>query len=216
MKPALRRLLEHHRLDEVADMASRSKRVLGQLVTLTFHPEPQMGWRAVEAMGVAAARVAEDDPEYVRQHLRRLHWLLSEESGGICWRAPEAMAEIVRRRPDLFGDYAPIVAHLLVEMAEEDLHHFRVGILWAIGRLGPTFVHESDEALAAVVDALGHSDAQVRGVAVWSLGQVHRTRILGDRQDLLEDEGGVDLYAEGVLHHTTVGEITRGVLAAGE
>jgi hypothetical protein len=214
MKRALRRLLEEYRLDEVADMASRAKRVLGQLVTLTFHPEPQMGWRAVEAMGVAAARIAEDDPVSVRQHLRRLHWLLSEESGGICWRAPEAMAEIVRRRPDLFADYAPIVAHLLVEMAEEDLQHFRVGVLWAIGRLGPGLLDESDEALAAVVDALGHPDAQVRGVAVWSLGQVRSTRVLDDRQDLLEDEGGVELYAEGVLNRTTVGEITKGVLAA--
>jgi len=46
---------------------------------------------------------------------------MSEESGGICWRAPEAMAEITRRRPDLCADYVPIVVSLITEMAEEDL-----------------------------------------------------------------------------------------------
>ena len=136
MKKQIRQLLEHRDIEGLADLAARKRRVLGLLVSLTFDSDPLVGWRAVEGMGVAADRIAEDDPDFVRQHLRRLYWLLSEESGGICWRAPEAMAEIVGRRPRMFADYVPIVVSLIDQMAEQDLAHFRPGILWAIGRLG--------------------------------------------------------------------------------
>ena len=95
MKKRLRELLEQQRISEIVDLAVDKRRVFGVLISLTFDRDPQVGWRAVEAMGAAAERIAPEDPDCVRDHLRRLYWLMSEESGGICWRSPEAMAEIV-------------------------------------------------------------------------------------------------------------------------
>ena len=136
MKKQLRELLEARRFEAIADLVERKRRLLGTLVSLTFDTELLIAWRAVEAIGLAADRLSAEDADYVRSHLRRLHWLIGEESGGICWYSPQAMAEIVRRRPTVFPEYAPIVATLLITMAEEDLAHFRAGVLWAIGRLG--------------------------------------------------------------------------------
>ncbi len=34
-------------------------------------------------MGLAAGCISGDDPEYVRVHLRRLMWLLNDESGAL-------------------------------------------------------------------------------------------------------------------------------------
>ncbi len=209
MKKQIRQLLRHRDLDMLADLAGRKRRTLGLLVSLTFDADPLIGWRAVEAMGAAADRIADDDPDYVRQHLRRLHWLLSEESGGICWRAPEALAEIVRRRPLMFDDYVSIVVTLIGEMAEEDLTHFRPGILWAIGRLGPTAEKELDHAAPEINASLDHADPQVRGMAVWCLGQCGRGPLLAEREGLLSDQSPVDLFEDGDLVRLTVGELTR-------
>jgi hypothetical protein len=209
MKKRLRQLLQQQRYDEIADLAGRRRRVLGVLVSLTFDQDPLIGWRAVEATGAAADRIAEEEPAAVRDHLRRLHWLLSEESGGICWHAPEAMAEIVRRRPALFSDYVPIILSLIREMADEDLEHFRAGILWAIGRLGPVCAGQLNEVLPAVLACLDHPDPQVRGTAVWCLGQCGRADGLAGRDDLLADEGPVDLYEGGSLGRTTVCRLVR-------
>jgi hypothetical protein len=215
MKRELRALLVERRFDAIAMWAGTTTRVLGSLVSLTFDPDPVVGWRAVEALGVAAERIARDDPEAVREHLRRLLWLMSEESGGICWRAPEAMAEIVSREPVLYADFVPIVVHLIQQTADEDLVHFRPGMLWAIGRLGALGAREAQDVLPIVVAALDHEDPQVRGMAVWVSGRVGRADVLVGRDKLPADEGMVTVYEHGELVRRSVAELTRGAFAAG-
>ena len=209
MKKQIRQLLEHRDFDGLADLAGRRRRVLGLLVSLTFDSDPLIGWRAVEGMGVAADRIAEEDPECVRQHLRRLNWLLSEESGGICWRAPEAIGEIVRRRPGMFGEYVSVLVSLIDEMAEEDLVHFRAGILWGIGRLGRLAATEIEAAWITITSCLDNPDCQVRGMAAWCLGRCGRGDVLAGRSDLLSDGGQVESYDGGELVGTTVGQLVR-------
>ena len=212
IKHTLHGLLEQAQNEEITEMALQRRRVLGSLLSLTFDADPQIGWRAVEAMGLAASRIADDDPDYVREHLRRLYWLISEESGGICWHAPAAMAEIVRHRPELFADYLPIAVFLIVNLAEEDLDHFRAGTLWAIGRLGPLVGEYIDGVRPAIAAALDDADPQVRGMAVWCLEQVGEQHLVADRTDLLADEGPVDLYEDGVLSRASVGALARRAL----
>jgi len=193
-----------HQLDAVAEYARVRTRTLGDLTALTYDADAQVAWRAVEAMGIAAARIAEDNPERVREHLRRLLWSLREEAGAICWRAPEAMAEIVSMCAPSFPDYVPIVVHLLVDTAEEDLAHFRAGMLWAVGRLGPLASSHLTDVLPAMSAALDHADPQVRGMAVWALARVGQLAPLIEREVLRTDSGTVVFYADGALSHCTV------------
>ena len=203
-KATVRRLLETADYSAVAELAAHRRRIFGALVSLTYDADPDVAWRAVEALGVAAARVAPQDPAAVREVLRRLFWLIQEESGGICWRAPEAMAEIVHRCPEAFADYVPIIVSLLAEMAEEDLHHFRAGVLWAIGRLGPVARPHVDRALPGIAAALEHRDPQVRGMAVWCLIQIGHGDRVAQRPALRSDEELVDFYDGGTLRRVTI------------
>jgi hypothetical protein len=209
MKHELRALLLEGRLDAVAERSETATRVLGALVPLTYDRDPLIAWRAVEAMGVAAERIAARDPRAVREHLRRLTWLITEESGGICWRAPEAMAEIVARLPEAYAEFVPIVVHLLAETAAEDLAHFRVGMLWAIGRLGSVAVPQLEDVLPAMAAALEHPDPQVRGVAAWALWRVGQGEVVVRCGMLADDGAPVDLYEAGELARTTVGALYR-------
>lgn len=214
MKQRLLDMLAARDLNAIAAWAVRSKRVISALVSITYHENPLMAWRAVEAIGAAAGRVADVDAEFVRGQLRKLHWLLSEESGGICWMAPQAMAEIVRARPSLFPDYANIVATLIVTLAVEDLPHFHAGILWAIGRIAPVAAAAVEPVIPEVVAGLDDPDPSVRGAAVWCLGQTRHRGRLADRPNLLSDEGVVHLYVNGRLDRKTVGALTADSIAS--
>jgi hypothetical protein len=215
IKKILRDLLAEGNFEQIADTAAERRRVLPSLVSLTYDADPLIAWRAVEGLGIAAQRVAKDDPDFVREHLRRLYWLISEESGGICWHAPAAMVEIVRYEPELFAEYLSIVVYLIPNMAEEDLEHFRATALWAVGRLGSLAGKHIGDLYIEIVTALDNSDPQVRGTAAWCLGKVGKSTALADRADLLSDKGPVAIYEDGSLERTTVGVLAQRVLAAG-
>jgi hypothetical protein len=174
-------LVRLQRNDEIADAACRNRRVLSWLLALTYTPDDDLGWKAVWAMGQAAARVAEDDPEYIRGILRRLQWSLNDESGGIGWRSPAAMGAIVAASPGLFDEFAPIIASLL-DMEEE---HFYPGVLWAIGMIAPQVEDRIGFAIPMIQHLLQSSDQETRGMAVWALMQLGDMGCL-DR-DLMSD-----------------------------
>jgi len=213
LKDRLRTLLQAGRLEEIADLATVRKRVLGSLVALTFDPDPQVGWRAIEAQGMSAERLAPSNPGYVKEHMRRLYWLITEESGGVFWRAPECMAECCARLPELLQSHIRIAFHLLETLEEEDLEHFRPGALWAIARLVDLARQDLPGVLPLVVEALDRPDPQARGMAAWCLGRVGETEILARREDLPVDSGPVQLYRNRALEETTVGRLTREILA---
>ena len=215
LKATVRGLLADGRLEEVAQLATERRRVLGSLIALTFDPDLQVVWRAIEAMGMAIEKVARFDKSYAKEHMRRLYWLITEEAGAVFWRAPECMAECCARLPSLFRSHVPIAFHLLETLEEEDLEHFRPGTLWAIGRL----IHEARDdlptVLPLVVEALDRPDSQARGMAVWCLGQVGEGARLEGRPDLLEDQGSVHVYRGRVVEERTVGHMVREVLDGG-
>ncbi len=208
MKTLLRSHLTDYDLKAVEALAERGRRVLSYLVALTYEPEPLLAWRAVEAFGVAAAAIADRDPEFVRGHLRRLLWLLSDESGGIGWRAPELIGEVLRRRPRLFAEFMPILASLL-DMEPEDAIRFRAGWLWAIGRVAKVAPRAMQAALPLIAPCLDDADPQVRGLAAWCLGQLGHKDLLATRPDLLKDDASVVFYDDGALNTVLVGELLR-------
>ena len=206
MKMLLRGYLESYDLEAIAVLAERHRRVLSFLVALTYEGEPLLAWRAVEAFGLAAARMAERDPEFVRGHLRRLLWLLNDESGGIGWRAPELIGEVLYRRPEQFAEFMPLLAALL-DMEPEDAVRFRAGWLWAVGRVAEVAPAALRAALPWIAPRLDDADPQARGLAAWCLGRLGRRDLLAVRPVLLEDSSPVTLYSAGELSAVSVGAL---------
>jgi len=69
-------------------LAKTKKGLLGQLTALSYDQEINVSKQAVRMTGLAAKIIAERDADYVRNYLLRLFWLVNDESGGICWKAP--------------------------------------------------------------------------------------------------------------------------------
>jgi methylated-DNA-[protein]-cysteine S-methyltransferase len=212
LRRRLRELLIADDQDAVAALADDDHRVLGALITLTYDADPDLAWRALHGLGRAAEQIADREPDAVRNYLRRLFWLITEESGGICWFAPQGLAEIAGRRPDRFGDFIPVTINLLNEMAEEDLEHFRPGTLWAIGRLGPLAAEHLADVEEQLVAALDHDDPRVRGLAVWAMGETGWTAPVEARPRLLEDHATLRLFDDGTLGTTSVADLARRAL----
>ncbi len=214
LKTQIRELLLNGDLEGVAGMAVARRRVLGQLVSLTFDSDQLVVHRAIEATGLCAERLAPVDPESLLELLRRLNWMITEESGGICWRAPEMMAEIVRCDPDRFSDFLHVTASFLITMEPEDLEHFRASVLRALGLLSIIPDERQAELIPLMMASLDSPDPQVRGMAVWALSELGKNAVLGERSELLSDQEEVEYYSEGELSRITVAELTGSLLDA--
>jgi len=196
-------LLEERRLEELAQLVAQKKSVLRYLNRLLSERESLLRWRAIEAMGEVAHRLAGENPEAVRVILRSLLWSINDESGGIGWSAPECIGEIIYRRSRLFGEFASII----IAHAEEEM--LRRGVLWAAWRISqaePGLLREEVKGLAEYLD---DPQPAVRGYTIGFLD------IMGERPNparhlsLLEDGANVPLYEDGRLYQVSVSELAR-------
>ena len=144
--------------------------------------EEALRWRAVSGMGASVARLADADMEAARVVMRRFLWSLNDESGGIGWGAPEAMAEAMCRHAGLAEEYA----HMLLSYMREDgpellqdgnfLEHplLQRGLLWGVARLAgvrPELLRQRG-AGPEIPPFLAHKDAAIRACACMICGHL--------------------------------------------
>jgi HEAT-like repeat len=196
--------------------------VINVLFSAICRPEEPLRWHAVQAMGVSVALLADTDMEAARILMRRLLWSLNEESGGIGWGAPEALAEIMCRHQGLASEYM----HMLISYMRDDgpelfqegnfLEHavLQRGLLWGIGRLAearPEMLQERGAA-ADLIPYLDSDDHVVRGLAARALGLLRAAEAGGAIAHLAGDSFPVLLYEHGALRTVTVEELGREAL----
>ena len=196
--------------------------VVHALFSAICRENPVVRWHAVTCMGDAVARIAADDLEAARIILRRFLWSLNDESGGIGWGAPEAMAECLCRDERLAGEYA----HMLVSYMREDgeelcqdgnfIEHplLQRGVVWGVGRLAGCR-RELLQQLGAGRDLgryLEAEDPELRGLAALAAGRLREATLRPLLQGLRADTAPLSWYDEGAVHQTTVGALVRDAL----
>uniref|UniRef100_A0A7C4EJQ8 Uncharacterized protein n=1 Tax=Thermodesulfovibrio aggregans TaxID=86166 RepID=A0A7C4EJQ8_9BACT len=103
-------LVENREFEKIKEVSVKNKNSLGWLISLSYDKESLISWKAIEAMGYAAKSfIKAQDIEPLRNTIRKLLWSMSDESGGIGWRAAELIGEIVYSEPSLFEDIIPIL-----------------------------------------------------------------------------------------------------------
>ena len=203
--------------------------LLNSLFIALCNPSEQVRWQAVCGFGRIVPALADKDPEAARIVMRRFLWSLNDESGGIGWGAPEAMAEIMFHSSLLRREYLHIFVSYMHEDGEDifqdgnylELPLLQRGLLWGIGRLCQGHRAEMKEKQIAddIVAYLSSPDFQVVGMAVWCLGilggDLAEMKIAG----FLEHLGEIRIFCDNTLCTVTIGELAKNGLrrsSAGE
>ncbi len=179
-------------------------------------------WHAVSGFGVVVPSLAEKDIESARVVMRRLLWSLNDESGGIGWGAPEAMAEIMARQRQLFEEYC----HMLLSYMHEDgpelfqdgnfleLPALQRGVLWGVARLLSVRRPEMIErkVTAELRKYLFSEDPVVQATAAWGLGIGGEKEDIGLLQKLEPSAVGFNFYWDFVLQEVKASSLVRQAL----
>jgi hypothetical protein len=167
------------RLPELKNLPARQ--VINPLFSFLCSPDETVKMRAVAAIGVVVAQLANEDMESARVIMRRLIWNLNDESGGIGWGCPEAMGEIMASHEGLAKEYAPI----LISFIREDGNFFEYepllcGALWGVGRLAQVRPQLVKDSVPHVRSFLKSQNDTIKELAKWTLNS------LGESTDVRE------------------------------
>lgn len=200
----------------------RDKDILNPLFSALCSADARVRWHAVTAFGHVVPRIARQDMEAGRIIMRRLLWSLNDESGGIGWGAPEAMAESMLHYEPLAREYLHMLVSYIRQDGEEpfqegnyiELPQLQQGVLWGIARLSPCF-GQSLRTLGAATylkHYLFAADGTVRGLAVWCLGLLGEKSLIRAIPQLAGDLWQVRLYRDGDFTDFTVAALVRQAL----
>ncbi|MBW1668705.1 MAG: hypothetical protein JRI79_09340 [Deltaproteobacteria bacterium] len=132
--------------------------------------------------------------EAARTVMRRLMWNLNEESGGIGWGSPEAMAEILSRHRSLANEYARILISYAMENGNYlEMEMLQRGLLWGIGRLAEAWHDLAAPAAPLIPPYLASKDATVRAYAAKLAGVLKIVEAWPELEHLLEDQTKVTI-----------------------
>jgi hypothetical protein len=178
-------------------------------------PDPRTRWEAVRALGDHAERTWVRSRERVEDLLRRLAWLLNDESGATGWGAPEAMGEILARAPDLqaaFSGY--FVSWLDDENVFLDQETLDAGTIWSLGRFGHDADLPGERIARALRRFLREGTPATRGAAAWTAGRLGLAELAPELEQLTEAADSVTMLLDGEVATVPVGELAREALAA--
>lgn len=159
-KSAVRKLLASRDKDTILDWGGSDPQALRTLSSMLFETDSLLRWRAVEALGLVAGQVYQRDPDPVRRLISRLLWLMNDESGGLCWHAPEAIAEIILHIESLVEEYSQILLSFLYE------EPFEIGVRLGIARLAAGYL---DTVKPACVQLLQVDNSRTPEIALSSI-----------------------------------------------
>jgi HEAT repeat protein len=192
-----------------------ARQVVNPLFSFLLSGDEQIKWRTVSAMGKVVANLADADIESARVVMRRLMWMLNDESGGIGWGTPEVMGEILASHEGLAKEYASVLVSYIRE--DENFLEYEPlqrGVMWGLGRVAQVKPHMIHEAIPHLLFFLDSSDAIVRGLAAWTLGLLQAPAAEAKLEALLEDDHEVLLYLNRHLIRRSVNSLAKEALTA--
>lgn len=188
----------------------RARKAINPLLSFLLHEDERVRWRAVTAIGRVTAQLADEDMESARVIMRRLMWSLNDESGGIGWGAPEAMAEIMARHGRLAEEFASIlVSYLDTEGNFLEYELLQRGLLWGLVRLSRVRPDLLGRATEHLDKYLYSQDPAVRGFAAAASGLLGARQTRDRLRDLAGDESVLRIYSDDAFVQRTVGELAR-------
>ncbi len=210
LKRELLALLRHPNAGEAIEKIRRfpNKQAVNPLISFFCSNEEIIRWRAIAAIGVVVADLADEHIESARIVMRRLMWSLNDESGGIGWGAPEAMGEIMAQHEKLAKEYH----NILVSYLREDcnfLEHpiLQRGLLWGLGRLAQVHPELIKDAACFLEIFLTSSDPYHRGLAARLAKYIMTDKLKLSLKQLENDRSEIRIFENWEMKEYAVNEI---------
>ncbi len=202
--------------DELMDEYSMQD-LISPLFASLCAPTVLVRWHGITCFGKVVSRMADEDAPKARVVMRRIMWMLNEESGGCAWGVPEAMGEITAVNRLMADEYGRILLSYSHEdeKGPENYLEFPVllrGAVWGVARLAQDRPHVAAPAEADLIRFLKYPDPVIAGTACWALGGLKSAESVKALEALQDNDTIIDIYKDCTLQSVTVGRLAQEAL----
>jgi hypothetical protein len=189
-------------------------KAINALFPLLYSTDQPLKCKAVQALGLLVARLAEQDLEAARNVVRRLIWNLNDESGGIGWGSAEAMGEILAGHSRLGDEYTQILlSYACVDGNLLEHDGLLGGALWGLGRVAASRPELLSGASGFLAVHLRSRDMNVRAHAVKLLGLLGDAGVREQLGELADDPAEVTLFEGDTARLVRIADLVAEALA---
>ncbi|MFC1557079.1 DVU0298 family protein [candidate division KSB1 bacterium] len=134
---------DHNRLEEAVKAHPKTIRLL---MGFLYHQEEGLRDAAAQGFGIAARILP---LEKLKDLIRRMMWMLNDESGSCSWHVPYALGEIGYNNPEAIKDFVGCLSHY----ADDPDEYLRTGVRSALKRIKETGRDFKDEGYVVIRSA---------------------------------------------------------------
>ncbi len=186
---------------ELLRLCQTDERYWHALRLYLYETDENLRWPAIEAVAELMGRWwHEGSREKVHEYIRRLLWLLNDESGGIGWSAPEAIAEMCVRVPELLEPYG----HMMISFVLKGEGLLNGG-LWAIGRLGKQIKELLCTYQDKILATFDSDEPETLALAAWAMGESDFAPAVPHLAMLRDRKEKVRIYIDGHFQEKSLG-----------
>ena len=209
VKQQVRDLLYQRDHDRLVELCEENRKVWTELRFRLFDMDEKIRWSAIEAVAQFMKHLwREGETEKVRVYMRTLFWSLNDESGGIGWSSPQAIAEMIVNIPEFLDPFVSMmIAHTLDEPPLVQ------GGLWGIGRLGKRAAESVEFFKDLVLAVFQNDDPQTLSLAAWASGEAGFRLAVPFLEKLLKRHEVAKIYFDGDFHEKQLGQWAREALS---
>jgi hypothetical protein len=189
------------------------RKVVNYLFSNLYSKEELVKWRSVTAMGEVVSAIADSDMESARVVMRRLIWNLNDESGGIGWGSPEAMAEIIAKHDKLGKEYNRILISYINKKGnflENEV--LQQGVLWGIGRIADTKPQLVIDSFPLLLPYIESRNSLSRGLAAKAMVAIDHEKAKPALLFLKNDNSIIKIYENGKMIDFSISQIADKIL----
>ncbi len=215
-KELLKVLKEKEYPDFIGEVKSYPlKKVIGPLFS-ALHGEDKVKWHAVACFGEVLKEICKEDVEYGRVFIRRLIWMLSDESGGIPWGVPEVMGEVLAKVDFLAKEYSSILIYQIIDIpGKADLfleyEPLRRGGYWAVARFSLEYPNVVKEHLVEIIDSFEkEKDLFIKLMGILIFKNLHYT--WAGAKNFLNHKGKMKVFWQYVFKDIYLSDVAQDVV----
>lgn len=202
-------LLKQRDFDSILAYCEQNRHVWKEVRFRLYDMDDSVRWAAIETAGRYMKRWwVEKREDKVRQYIRTLFWSITDESGGIGWSAPQAIAEIIANIPELIDPYGSMMIAYSIE--EPPLAK---GGLWGMGRLGRRIAASVDFFRDKILAVFHSNDVETLGLAAWAMGETVYEPARPFLEKLVARDEPVQIYRDGRFDEKPLGQWARNAIA---